>query len=124
MMCKISIWCNPDYAPDLFRYCGCVLDVPFTCYSGRYVEDSPVDLAFVKVMEEIEIPTLDRITKTLDRVASGYHGIGTSDDISDCFGAKFTVVIESKDTPHKLWIDGKHDLPNITELIGSATDEK
>ena len=121
MMCKISIWCIPDYAPDLFRYCGCVLDVPFMCYSGRYVDDSPVDLAFVKVTDEIGISTLDRITKTLDRVASGYHGIG---DISECYGAKFTVVIESKETPHKLCIDGKHDLPNITELIGSAADEE
>ena len=123
-MCKLSIWCNPDYAPDLFRYCGGVLEVPFTCYSGRYVDDSPVDLAFVKVIEEIGIPTLERITKTLDRVASGYHGNCTSDDISECFGAKFTVVIESNDKSHKLWIDGKHDLPNISELIGSDVSAK
>ena len=111
-MCKISIWCNPDYAPDLFRYCGCVLDVPFTCYSGRYVEDSPVDLAFVKVMEEIEIPTLDRITKTLDGVANGHLGI------------QFTVTVESNGKSHDLYIDGHHDLPNISELIGSDVSAK
>ena len=105
-MCKLSIWCNPDYAPELFRYCGCVLEVPFTCYSGKYVPDSNVDQAYVKVTEEVSKQLLNRIAKTLDGVASGY------------IGAQFHVAVESDGKVHELEIDGKHDLPNIEELIG------